>query len=167
LRPDVWRPGRNTLEVFVVDRDDSGMLFRRATLGHVRPPELNLISAAAAEEWGVAQGGFYPIETPAGGTQFRWTRDRAVLTNLFTHNTPREVQVDVLMVPERPKPLKIAANDCVLFEGEVGSGWSTVLSLDRCGVSGEGLTLTFTTAAPRNPKDGRRLGVALSRVVVR
>ncbi len=144
------------------------MLLRRATPAHVRPSGLNLISAAAAEEWGVGQGGFYAIETLPEGTQFRWTRDRAALSNLFTHDTPREVEIDVLMVPEgTPKTLKIEANDCVLFDGVVGGGWSSVLSLDRCGITGEGLTLTFTTTARRSPKDQRRHGVALSRVVLR
>jgi hypothetical protein len=165
---DVWRQGRNTIDVFVIDRDGSGLVLRRSALGHVRPAGLNLILAAAADDWGVGQDGFYPIEGPAGGNQFRWTRDHAALSNLFTHVPPREVQVDVLTVPGgTPKNLKIEANDCVIFEGPVGSGWSSALSLERCDISREGLTLHFTTAAPRDAATRRRLGVGLSRVILR
>ena len=67
----------------------------------------------------------------------------------------------------RRKSLKIEANDCVLFEGAIGSGWSSALSLARCNISRDGLTLRFTTAAPRSTADPRRRGVALSRVVLR
>jgi len=166
-RFDVWRPGRNTIDVLVIDRDEAGLLLRRADLGQVRPADLNLISASAADEWGVSQGGFYAIEG-AAEAQFRWTRDRAALSSLFTHEPPREVQVDVLTVPDgTPKMLKIEANDCVLFEGMVGNGWSSALSLERCDISRDGLTLSFTTDAPRGKTDPRRRGVALSRVVLR
>ena len=95
-RLDAWRQGRNAIEVFVIDRDEAGLLLRRAALGPVRPVGLNLISAAAADDWGVSQGGFYPMEGAAGGDQFRWTREQAELSNLFTHDPPREVQIDVL-----------------------------------------------------------------------
>lgn len=167
-RFDAWRPGKNALDVFVVERSGDGVVLRRTSVGQVRPPDLNLISDAAASDWGVGQWGFYPLEEPAGGTSFRWTRDRAELSNLFTHEAPREVDVAVAMVPGgRPKVLKIEANDCTLFEGEVGRGWSATLPLDRCAAAGDGLTLRFTTDAPRGTRDRRRLGVAVSRVVLR
>jgi hypothetical protein len=167
-RFDAWRPGRNLLEVFLVEGRGEGLVLRRSPVGQVRPPDLNLISAAAGGVWGVRQWGFYPIEEPAGGTPFRWTRDRAELSNLFTHEPPREVEVTVAMVPGgRPKVLKIEANDCMLFEGEVRRGWTSTLALERCAVGGEGLTLRFTTDAPRSARDRRRLGVALSRVALR
>ena len=166
-RFDAWRRGRNTIEVFVVERDQDGPLLRRAALGQVRPAGLNLISASAAEEWGVSQRGFYRVEGRPGGRQFRWTSNRARLSNLLTREVPHEVQVDVLMVPGgAPKELKIEANDCVLFQGPVRGGWSGTLSLEPCDVSA-GLSLRFTTAASRGKKDRRRLGVALSRVVLR
>jgi hypothetical protein len=89
------------------------------------------------------------------------------LSNLFTHEPPREVEIDIAMVPGgRPKVLKIEANDCTVFEGEVGMRWSSTLSLETCPV-GEGFVLRFTTDAPRGTRDRRRLGVAVSRVVVR
>jgi hypothetical protein len=166
-RFDAWRPGRNIIEIFLVDRDGEGLVLRRAATGHARPENLNLISAAAANEWGVRQWGFYPLEGPEDG-QFRWTRDQSELSNLFTHEAPREVLIDVLMVPGgTPKKLKIEANDCVLFEGEVGNGWSSTLPLERCEIAREGITLRFTTDAPRTAEDRRRRGVALSKVAVR
>jgi hypothetical protein len=165
-RFDVWRPGRNAVEVFVVDRDGTGLVLRRTTFAGVRPADLNLITDAAVE-WGVHQGGFHPTEQTPDGREFRWTRDVSELSNLLTHEPPREVQVDVLMLPAGPaKILKIEANDCTLFDGEVRNGWSETLPLDRCAIGPEGLVLRFSTDAPRAP-DRRRLGVALSRVVVR
>jgi hypothetical protein len=128
---------------------------------------LNLLSAAAVQDCGVSQWGFYAIEGKEGEKQWRWMRDRAQLSNLFSYEPPREVSVEVLMVPQaRPKPLRIEANGCVLFDGTVGDGWSSTLSLDRCDVS-RGLTLSFSTTAPRGEVDRRRLGVALSSVVLR
>ncbi len=123
---------------------------------------------AAANDWGVRQWGFYPVEGPAGGHQFRWTRDRAELSNLFTHDPPREVEIGAIRVPGgKQKALKIEANDCTLFDGVVRHGWSSTLSLARCEVAGAGLTLRFTTEATRHATDRRQLGVALSRVVLR
>ena len=166
-RLDAWRRGRNALDVFVVDRDTDGPLLRRTSVGQVRPADLNLILDAAASDWGVRQWGFYPVERPAGGAQFRWTRQLAELSNVITHSPPRAVEIGAIRVPGgRPKALKIEANDCVLFEGTVRQGWSSTLSLERCGRSGEGLTLRFTTDAPRGEKDRRRLGIALTRVAL-
>jgi arylsulfatase A-like enzyme len=166
-RLNAWRPGRNVLDVFIVERTDAGYLLQRAVPAHVRPADLNLILASAAEEWGVEQGGFYRVEGEAG-KEIRWTRDRAEIANLLGHDRPRSVDVGVALVPDgTPKPLKIDANDCVLFEGTVTSGWSSTLPLDRCDISRGGLTLIFTTPAPRRKEDGRRLGVALSHVFLR
>ena len=165
-RFDVWRRGRNTVDVFVVDRDLTGLFLRRAGLGTVRPPGLNLVSDEATN-WGVRQWGFYPTEGPAGGNQFRWTREQAELSNVVTHERPRAVQIDVVMVPAAPKVLKIEANECTLFEGVVGAGWSSTLSFERCPIDAKGLTLRLTTDAPRGTTDRRRLGVAVSRVVLR
>ena len=166
-RLDAWRRGRNALDVFVVDRDTDGPLLRRTSVGQVRPADLNLILDAAASDWGVRQWGFYPVEGPAGGAQFRWTRQRAELSNVFTHSPPRAVEIGAIRVPGgRPKALKIEANDCVLYEGTVHRGWSSTLSLERCDPPGEGLTLRFITDAPRGEKDRRRLGIALTRVAL-
>jgi hypothetical protein len=166
-RFDAWKRGRNAIGVFVIERDDRGVLLRRTSVRQVRPADLNLILNAAASDWGVRQWGFHPVEGQAGGNQFRWTRERAELSNLFTHNPPRAVEIGAIMVPGgKPKPLKIEANDCTLFEGIVHRGWSAMLSLERCDLSGVGLTLRFTTDAPRGA-DRRRLGIAMSRVVLR
>jgi hypothetical protein len=166
-RFDAWRQGRNAIDIFLIERDPSGLVLRRTMLKGVRPAGLNLVSAAAANEWGVVQGGLYPREARADGTEFRWTRDRAELTNLSTHERPQAVRVDVLKVPEnKPKLLTIEANDCVLFRGQVGSGWSGTLPLDRCSALRGELTLRFTTTVSRGRTDPRRLGVALSRVAV-
>ena len=167
-RFDAWKRGRNAIDVFVIERDDGGVLLRRTSVGQVRPAELNLVLATAASDWGVRQWGFHPVETTSGGNQIRWTRERAELSNLVTHNPPRQVEIGAIRVPGgTPKALKIEANDCTLFEGTVHQGWSSTLSLDRCDLSGVGLTLRFTTDAPRRPTDRRRLGIAMSRVVLR
>lgn len=166
-RPDAWRSGPNAIDVFVIDRDDAGVVLRRAGVRQVRPPGLNLVLEAASTEWGVRQWGFYAVERPARGNPFRWTRDRAELSNLFTHRTPRKVEIGPLMVPAGiPKSLKIEANTCLLFEGTVHHGWSSTLSLDRCDLSGGDLTLRFTTDAYRGTTDRRKLGVGLSRVTL-
>jgi hypothetical protein len=74
----------------------------------------------------------------------------------------------VLRVPnDRPKLLTIEANDCLIFRGQVKSGWSSALSLAGCDLSGGGLTLRFRTAAAQTAGDRRRRGIALSRVAVR
>ena len=167
-RFDAWRRGRNAIDVLVIERDAGGVLLRRASVGQVRPAELNLVLAAAATDWGVRQWGFHPVETTAGGNQIRWTRERAELSNLVTHKPPRQVEIGAVRVPGgKPKALKVEANDCILFEGTVHQGWSSTLSLDRCDLSGVGLTLRFTTDAPRRSTDRRRLGIAMSRVVLR
>jgi Sulfatase len=163
-----WRQGRNDIGVFLIERDQSGLLLRRVTLKDVRPADLNLISAAAAADWGVGQGGFHSPEIARNGTRFRWTREQAELTNVFTYERPRAVQVDVLRVPgDQPKLLTIEANDCQIFRGQVKSGWSSALSLTGCDLSGGGLTLRFSSAAAQTGGDRRRRGVALSRVAVR
>ena len=163
---DVWRPGRNVVEVFVIEPDRGSVRLRRTTFGGVRPADLNLISDAASE-WGVVQSNFYGLEGIEDQREFRWTRDWAELSNLFTHTPPREVLVEVAMTPGPPKMLKIQANDCTLFEGDVRANWSKVFLLGNCASGTKGLTLRFATEASRGPVDRRRLGVAISRVVLR
>ena len=167
-RFDAWREGRNRIDVFVIDSDGDGPLLRRASQAQVRPADLNLISEAAALDWGVGQWGFYDIEATADGKPFRWMRDQAELWNLFTYEPPRGVEIDVIMVPGGggPKALKIEANGCTLFEGDVSGEWSSTFSFERCDLSGGDITLRFATDAPRGEKDRRRLSVALSRVVL-
>ena len=166
-RFDVWRLGSNVIDVFVVDRDDAGVMLRRAFVKKPRPADLNLVSLAAATEWGVRQSGFYALEGPVEGEQFRWTRGRAGLSNLFSDTPPRALAIGPIRVPGgRPKVLKIEANKCLLFEGPVHHGWSSTLSLERCSRPGESLTLRFTTDAPRSEKDRRRLGIAVSKVAL-
>jgi hypothetical protein len=41
-RFDAWRPGKNALDVFVVERSGDGVVLRRTSVGQVRPPDLNL-----------------------------------------------------------------------------------------------------------------------------
>ena len=167
-RLEVWKPGRNAIEVFVVEHDAAGLLLRRTSIAQVRPEGLNLVLTAASTDWGVRQWGFYPVEGRPGGRQFRWTRDRAELSNLFTHSPPRAVEIGAIDVPGgTPKALKVEANDCLLFEGVVRNGWSATLPLERCDIAREGLTLRFTTAAPRAGADRRRRGVALTSVVLK
>ena len=149
---DVWKPGRNVVEVFVVESDRENVLFRRTTFGGVRPADLNLISEAASD-WGVVQSNFYELEGIEDQREFRWTRDWAELSNLFTHTPPREVLVEVAMTPGPPKMLKVQANDCTLFEGDVRANWSAVFSLGNCASGTKGLVLRFATEASRGPVD--------------
>ena len=86
---EVWRQGRNDIGVFVIEHDRAGVVLHRVALEDVRPADLNLISAAAAADWGVSHGGFYSPEVARNGTRFRWTRAEAELTNLFMHERPR------------------------------------------------------------------------------
>jgi hypothetical protein len=166
-RLDVWRPGSNDLQVFVVETDSSGLLLRRAALAQQRPADLNLISESASLDWGVRRGGFHQLEKVPDGREFRWTRGVAQISNAFTHRRPVAVQVEVLAVPGGvPKNLKIEADDCMLFEGVVGGGWAATLSLARCELAADDFMLRFTTPAPRGATDSRSLGVALSRVVL-
>ena len=161
-----WQPGRNAVDVFVVGSDGAGTLLRRVNLGQARPPALNLVSAEAMTVWGVRPWRFHKVERTRDGRTFRWTMDRSEI-NLPTLDPPRQLEVDVLMVSGSPsKELTIEANDHVLFRGPVRRGWSASLPLEGVDVSA-GLTLRFTTPAFRSPGDIRRLGVALSRVVVR
>ncbi len=163
-----WRRGANAVEVFVVEKAASGLVLRRTSRQAVRPADLNLISAEAAEVWGVAQAGLYQVERAADGTTFRWTRDRAVFSNLSVGVRPQAVEVTVLHVPDRGrKRLRIDLSGCVLFEGDVESGWTKALPLGACTVGENGLTLGLAVAAARSGRDARRRGVALSRVVVR
>ncbi len=161
-----WQAGRNEVEVFVVERDAAGRLLRRVSLGQARPPGLNLVSAEAVTVWGLRPWRFHKVEWTRRGQPFRWTADRSEIS-FQTLDRPRKLEVEVLMVPGgRPKELTIEANDHVLFRGPVSRGWAATLPLDACDIN-RGLTLRFTTPAARSGNDGRRLGVALSRVVVR
>jgi len=164
----VWRSGVNTVEVFLVERDAGGLLLRESKHQNVWPADLNLVTAGARDIWGVRPDGFHPAERAADGTEFRWTRAHSILSHLSPAERPRHLEVVVLHVPgDAPKPLTIDANGCVLFEGQVQSGWTRSLSLDACEVGQADLTLGFRTRAERSGNDARRRGVALSRVVLR
>ena len=101
---DVWRRGPNAVEIFLVEPDREDVVLRRTTVGGVRPADLNLISDAA-REWGVLQSNFYSLERIDDKREFRWTRDWAELSNVFTHTPPREMFVEVAKTPGPPKVL--------------------------------------------------------------
>jgi hypothetical protein len=165
---DAWHAGHNKVEVFVAEPDAAGMLLRRVSFGQARPADLNLVSAEALTVWGLKPARFHRIEQTPSGQTFRWTTDLSEI-NLPTVDSPRQLEVEVLMVPEggpREKELKIEANGRVLFRGSVGGGWAATLPLEGCDTS-QGLTIRFTTPAAPSGEDVRKLGVALSRVVVR
>lgn len=161
-----WQPGRNAVEVFVAGRDGAGTLLRRVSLGQARPPGLNLVSAEAMTVWGVRPWRLHKVERTPDGRTFRWTMDRSEI-HLPTLDQPRQLEVEVLMVSGTPsKELTLEANDQVLYRGPVHRGWSASLPLEGVDVSA-GLTLRFRTPAFRSSRDVRKLGVALSRVIVR
>lgn len=163
----VWRPGANSVEVFLVERDAAGLLLRSTSRAVVRPADLNLISVSAVDVWGVSHDGFHPRERAPDGTEFRWTRDWAEIADVTSTERPRQLEIAVLRVPTARKRLRIEANGCKVFDAEVQTGWTGSVPLDACDIPTVGLTLRFSTTAERPRGDARRLGVALSRVVLR
>jgi hypothetical protein len=60
--------------------------------------------------------------------------------------------------------LRISAEGCTLFDGDVPAHWEATLSLGKCPAPGPELTLTFESGVTR--RGSRRLGVGVKSVVV-
>jgi hypothetical protein len=129
------------------------------------PPDLNLITPAAQDIWAVRQSGLYEVERD--GRTFRWTARDARVTVPLGRTRPTAVRVEVARTVRPKQPIRISANGCTLFDGVVPrSEWNASLSLGRCTITGEELTVAIEADAVRPPRDKRELAVAVRSIRV-
>ena len=65
------------------------------------------------------------------------------------------------------KPLRVTIDGCELYNGTVPAGrWSRVFDLSACPALEDAAVIELRTEEdrPRNPRDRRRLGVAIDRI---
>ncbi|HET7618529.1 MAG TPA: sulfatase-like hydrolase/transferase [Gemmatimonadaceae bacterium] len=163
---DAWRAGHNELDVFVVSGDEASPVLRRPAQQQVRPADLNLASLEAAEVWSVRQRGFWDEEQHG---RFRWTNGEAVLTTMIDpRRPPSAVRLELLRSGAGNKRLRVAANGCQILDTHVPRGrWAGTLPLGNCPLDSGVLRLTLDSdVTPRHGTERRRLGVAVSKVVL-
>jgi hypothetical protein len=130
------------------------------------PPDLNLISAAAQDVWGVTSSGFYATER-ADGQTFRWTERQASVIVPLEVAVPRAVRLTIARTIQSNHTMRVSANGCRLFDGlPPRPEWTVVFPLDRCHITGDELTVSIESNAIRLPTDSRELGVAVRSVQV-
>ena len=164
---DAWQQGRNQLDVFMIEDAPGGPVLRHLRRPTVRLSDLNLISGIAERAWGVKQSGFHANE----GTEeapFRWTRGHGSVVVPLSEGRPRTLRLQIARGSRPDMPLKVMANDCVLFEGALNvRDWEKVLPLEACKLQDDQLTLTLISDTARGPgRDRRRLGVAVRGMVL-
>ena len=162
---EVWRPGRNDVEVFVIRETGGQVLLDRAFRTKRRPADLNLISRAAAA-WGISQRGLYQEEVRRD-RMIRWTDRRASISVPLDDHRPRALRIKVARSSRPHHRLRIAASDCVLFEGPVPTPeWEATFGLERCWIAGNTLNILLESEVVRPPRDSRNLGIALRSIVL-
>ena len=166
LPPHALREGENQVEVFRVRRDRATRLVR---LPHPLPDPrgVNLLFARSGE-WGIEHVGFFQRER-SGGRSFRWTDGAGVIRLPLPRGTqPVELSLDLRSTGPAGKQLRVLVDDCeVLAETLEGGALSRSVSLGRCGPPGDELVVRIASDTHQPRRDRRRLGVALSSVVLR
>lgn len=165
IPPDAFRPGKNSLEIFVVSEEGGQPLLR--SVYQSDRDQLDLSAPAAVYAWGVEQEGFHDREW-RGDMPFRWTEAVARLTVPIRSDTaPGALRVSLLMSGRNGKPLRVRVNGCELFRGPLRAGrWTRVFDLAGCPAVQERAVIELLTVADRssNRVDRRRLGVAVQRI---
>jgi arylsulfatase A-like enzyme len=162
---DVWRRGRNAVDVFLVEESAGQPVLRRAFRPRPRPAGLNLV-ARTAGEFGVYQSGLYREES-SGGRMFRWTSGKVEIAVPLEGRHPRALRIDVARSSRPHHRFRISAGDCVLFDGRVPTpDWETTFDLGRCRLAGDTLDIELESDVVRPPRDSRQLGVALRSIVL-
>jgi len=157
---------RMTLQVASVALVPGLTVGRGATISMAAelPDDLNLISQTAQDVWGVSQSGIYGEER-SGGRMFRWVERRARLVVPMRLSRPHAVRFEIWRTIRAGQPIRIAANECALFEGvPPRTEWSVVFSLEACRATGDQLTITVEAEPMRPPGERRDLAVALRSV---
>jgi hypothetical protein len=165
---DAWRRGHNAVDVFLIQEDEGQPVLARVRRQRSRPNDLNLISEAAALYWRVQQRGFSTHER-AGDRFFRWTRGAASVTVPLLEQRPTAVRLGIARAIDPAIRVRIAADDCTLFEGTIPrQGWEITFPLRQCEVTGQELTIRIDseTRRSRNVGDRRLLGVAVRHLIL-
>jgi hypothetical protein len=160
---DAWRRGRNTIDVFLIEEWEGSPVLGRVHRRSSRPDDLNLVSGAAAQYWGIRQRGFRRHER-MGHDVIRWTRADAVVIVPRLERRPVAVRLKIARSVDPAARLTVMANDCTVYEGVVPHDeWEETLPLGRCDVSPEQLTIRLTTNIPRRTGENpsRTHGVAI------
>jgi len=125
------------------------------------PNDLNLMSQAAQDVWGVSQSGIYGEER-SGGRMFRWFERRGRLVVPMGLTRPHAERFEIWRTIRAGQPIRITANECPLFEGvPPRTEWSAVFSLETCRAAGDQLTITVEAEPMRRPGERRDLAVAV------
>jgi hypothetical protein len=113
----------------------------------------------------VRQFGFHDVEQD--GKTFRWTGPRASVIVPLGRSRPTAVRVEVARTVRPGQSIRISANGCPLFDGVIPRNeWDATLSLERCTITGEELTVAIEADAIRPPRDRRELAVAMRSIRV-
>ena len=169
IPPSSYAAGPNTLEVFEVREytSDGAMALAvvRGDMATNRVP--NLVREEELQALGGRSSGFYGTEW-GRSRSFRWTRgDARLVVPVDPRSPPEELAVDVLLTGGE-KQLRIAVDDCLLFDQAVAGRWNATFDLRECGLSPPEveIVLESDTHIP-GTRDTRRLGVGLGRVELR
>lgn len=164
IDPASLRPGRNTVEVFVVSPEPGRPLARAFSSGQ-RPETLNLASRGASDYFEVVQDGLLPRE--GAPIPFRWTTGDARLTVPLGEAPPKSLRVGLLATRPGGSQLAITYNGCELFAGTVTAPWYRVFPLAGCAsgaAPAETATIGIRTTAWEEPERKRSVGVGVETV---
>jgi hypothetical protein len=166
IPPERLQRGPNELEAFTVDPDRPARLVTTQVRREL-PAALDLL-APEAGKFGVAYQGMYRREQ-ARDTAFRWTSGDATIRVPIAEGTrPTTLDVGVLFSGRGGKRLRILVDGCEALSETLPAGrWDRHVALDRCALSGRWATLNILSDTHRAAGDRRRLGVALTRLVLR
>lgn len=164
IDPASLRPGRNTVEVFVVSPEPGKPLARAFSSGQ-RPETLNLASRGASDYFEVVQDGLLPREGEP--IPFRWTTGDARLTVPLGEAPPKSLRVGLLATRPGGSRLSITYDGCELFAGTVTAPWYRVFPLSSCAsgaAPADTATIGIRTTAWEEPGRKRSVGVGVETV---
>jgi hypothetical protein len=132
------------------------------------PPNADLLFQDLSA-FGVEYEGFHHIEK-AGGKPFRWTNGASsIRVPLTSGRRPKMLSVGVLQSAKARMPLRILIDNCEVATVTMPDGtWSKDLTIGGCLPNARWMTIRFLSETVRpGDHDRRRLGVALTQVILR
>lgn len=163
--PGLLQPGANRIDVFAIeDGPDGAPALHAAAVRGIPAGPINLLLPHAGMRRRIELSGFLPPEASAQGL-FRWTTGAARLSVEIDPQSPPDALGVLILTTGPQKRLRIAVNDCPLFDGDIFGRWEETLPLAACPLDAPTLEIELQTNVHLGPTERRRrLGVGVAAI---
>lgn len=165
IDPQRFVNGSNAVRVFAVrGGSDGAVRLDEAADAGPGPGSANLAAELAEESHGVTSSGFLPTQSTGRG-DLRWTTGEARLSVPIDPRSPPAALTVVVLTTGPQKRLRLAVDECPLFEGSIFGRWERTFPLEGCRLDSSPAVIEVHSNVHLDAgTPGRRLGVAVGAI---